>query len=130
MLGGFANRAGSAPPISRGPVLADNAFHDGLLPTYDFTNGGVLTPSYLIAPDITLQVITIPQPGAMMLIGFAGLGFARLSPGACDCNGAEFGGTASAAAAASRLWLDDDRTRRGRAWRRDTHRVRADRRRL
>ena len=37
---------------------------------------------------------------------------------------------ASAAAAASRLWLDNDRTRRGRAWRRDTHRVRADRRRL
>ena len=37
---------------------------------------------------------------------------------------------AGAAAAASRLWLNDDRTRDGRAWRRDTHRVRADGRRL
>jgi hypothetical protein len=50
VLGGFANPSGiSAADFYAALFLADDAFHDGLLPTYDFADGGVLTPSsYLI----------------------------------------------------------------------------------
>ena len=79
VLGGFANPSGiSAADFYAALFLADDAFHDGLLPTYDFADGGVLTPSsYLIAPDITPPVVPEPSTWAMMLIGFADLGFAR-----------------------------------------------------
>jgi hypothetical protein len=78
VLGGHANPSGiSAADFYAALFLADDAFHDGLLPTYDFADGAVLTPSsYLIAPDITPPAVPEPSTWAMMLLGFAGLGYA------------------------------------------------------
>jgi PEP-CTERM motif len=78
VLGGHPNPSGiSAADFYAALFLADDAFHDGLLPTYDFADGAVLTPSsYLIAPDITPPAVPEPSTWAMMLLGFAGLGYA------------------------------------------------------
>ena len=78
VLGGYANPSGiSAADFYAALFLADDAFHDGLLPTYEFVDGDVFTPSsYLIAPDITPPAVPEPSTWLMALLGFTGLAFA------------------------------------------------------
>jgi hypothetical protein len=74
VLGGIANPDGiSAADFEAALYVADYAFTDGLLPVATFVDGEVFTPSsYLIAPPAVPELST----WAMMLLGFAGLGFA------------------------------------------------------
>jgi hypothetical protein len=73
VLGGYANPSGiSAADFYAALFLADDAFHDGLLPTYEFVDGDVFTPSsYLIAPDITPPAVPEPSTWIMALLGGA-----------------------------------------------------------
>jgi hypothetical protein len=77
VLGGIANPDGiSAADFEAALYVADYAFKDGLLPVATFVDGEVFTPSsYLIAPALTSPAIPEPSTWAMMLLGFAGLGF-------------------------------------------------------
>jgi hypothetical protein len=78
VLGGIANPDGiSAADFEAALYVADYAFKDGLLPVATFVDGEVFTPfSYLIAPALTSPAVPEPSTWAMMLIGFAGLGYA------------------------------------------------------
>ena len=77
LIGGYASQV-SASDLEAALYTANEAFWDGLLPTDTFVNGDVYTPSaYLVAPPSSAPAAPEPSTWAMLLIGFAGLGFAH-----------------------------------------------------
>ncbi|MGA8446654.1 MAG: PEP-CTERM sorting domain-containing protein [Roseiarcus sp.] len=75
-LGGLAGQV-SAADLATALYVANYAFQDGLLPSATFVNGDVFVPSsYLTFPASTTPAAPEPSTWAMLLIGFAGLGFA------------------------------------------------------
>jgi len=78
VLGGLSGPSlVSAGDLAAALFVADYAFQDGLLPSATFVNGDVFTPSsYLAFPSSTTPAAPEPSTWAMMLVGFAALGFA------------------------------------------------------